>query len=86
MDRCVVRRAPLLPMGSFTTCTTTSWPSRTRSRMGGVTAGAVLSALSPTSEGEARTMSEACRKAARSRPISTKAACMPGMTRLTLPL
>ncbi len=30
--------------------------------------------------------SEACRNAARSRPMSTKAACMPGSTRLTRPL
>ena len=31
-------------------------------------------------------MSEACRNAARSSPISTKAACMPGSTRQVLPL
>ena len=31
---CVVRRAPLLPIGSLTTCTTMSWPSRTSSTIG----------------------------------------------------
>ena len=35
---------------------------------------------------EGRTMSEACKKAARSRPISTNTACMPGITRCTRPL
>ena len=38
------------------------------------------------SAGIARTMSDACRNAARSRPTTTNAACMPGMTRLTRPL
>ena len=33
-----------------------------------------------------RMISDACRKAVRSRPISMKAACMPGSTRETLPL
>ena len=31
----VVRRAPWLPIGSLTTCTTTSWPSRSSSAIGG---------------------------------------------------
>ena len=36
MDSCVVRRAPLLPIGSLTTCTTISWPSCTSSVIGGI--------------------------------------------------
>ena len=66
----VVRRAPLVPRGSLTTCTTSSSPSRTSSWM-----------CSPRGSPSAPMMSEACRKAARSSPISTKAACIPGSTR-----
>jgi len=51
---------------------------------------ALSSAVSSTASTGAwllvRTMSLACRKAARSSPISTNAACMPGITRCTRPL
>ena len=50
---------------------------------GGTGAGASPSAVS---SGALRKMSLACRNAARSRPMSTKAACIPGITRCTLPL
>src|SRR5207342_2318502 len=94
MEICVVRRAPLLPIGSFTTCTTISCPSCTSAEIEGVGCGGGGGALSPlpstlpASCGSCgtRRMSEACRNAARSRPISTKAACMPGITRCTRPL
>jgi len=45
-----------------------------------------FSPASPSRAGLARTMSDECRNAARSRPTSMNAACMPGMTRLTRPL
>ena len=84
---CVVRRAPLLPIGSLTTCTTTSWPSRSSSAIGaaGAATPAGGSEASPRA-GSGRWMSLACRNAARSRPTSTNAACMPVITRCTLPL
>ena len=78
----------LPPIGSFTTCTTTSWPSRSSSVISGTavaTGGAGVSSPA-TRSGAGRRMSLACRNAARSRPISTNAACMPGITRCTLPL
>ncbi|KAG1270497.1 hypothetical protein G6F65_013068 [Rhizopus arrhizus] len=84
---CVVRRAPLVPIGSFTTCTTMSWPSRSSSTIGTLAGGGrVVFSVSALATGAGRTTSLACRNAARSSPPSTKAACMPGMTRCTLPL
>ena len=103
MERWVVRRAPLVPIGSLMTCTSTSWPSWTRllmlscGRGAGAGAGTGASSTSPASAGtgsragstgpslRAQAMSLACRKAARSRPMSTNAACMPGSTRRTRP-
>ncbi len=77
----VVRRAPFVPSGSFTTCTSTSAPSLMSSRISGSGCSS-----SPLLTGARRTISETCRNAVRSRPISTNAACMPGSTRHTLPL
>src|SRR5918993_136889 len=50
MLSCVVSRAPLLPIGSFTTCTTTSWPSRSRSKIGRTWVGGI-GASSPSALG-----------------------------------
>jgi hypothetical protein len=75
------RRAPLVPIGSLITCTISGWPSNTRFSMG--TAGWPL--RPPSSCGRAPCRSATCRNAARSRPMSMKADCMPGSTRATLP-
>ncbi|MNV76782.1 hypothetical protein D3C71_1701600 [compost metagenome] len=48
--------------------------------------GSVVPSVSGLATGAGRITSLACRNAARSSPTSTKAACMPGMTRCTLPL
>ena len=79
----VVRRAPLVPIGSLITCTRMSSPAFTRRRMSSSAAW-----LAPTSVSSLRgaAMSAACRNAVRSSPISTNAACMPGSTRDTRPL
>ena len=92
---CDVTRAPFVPIGSLATWTRISCPFWTRSSMGRTSrgAGGATSAAS-TSPSCARVggsssspgMSEACRNAAFSRPMSTKAACIPGSTRTTLPL
>ncbi|MDT4811706.1 hypothetical protein FQZ97_446500 [compost metagenome] len=74
MDSWVVSRAPLVPIGSLVTCTTRLWPSCTSALM-------LSTALPSRVE-----ISAAWMKAARSRPMSTKAACIPGSTRTTLPL
>src|SRR3546814_1641830 len=74
---CVVSRAPLLPIGSLTTCTTISWPSRSNSLIGGTGCGCDGGASSSpaiSGVGSERITSLACRNAARSRPISTNAA------------
>jgi hypothetical protein len=78
----VVRRAPLVPIGSFTTCTRMSSPSRTRLRMSSACCTDDIIVLSLLGAA----MSAACRNAVRSRPTSMKAACMPGNTRCTRPL
>ena len=70
-------RAPLVPMASLMTCTVSVWPSKTWRSIGG--SGASLRVLGCPCR------SATCRKAARSRPMSTKALCMPGSTRATLP-
>ena len=68
------------------TCTTISWPSCTSEVISGWGRDSGTTD-SPAKAGRAGdTISDACRKAARSRPISTKAACMPGMTLCTRPL
>ena len=73
-------RAPFSPMGSFTTCTTISSPSRTQS----VIFGARSSSLKPGRSARQRA-SRAPRNPERSRPTSMNAACMPGRTRCTRP-
>ena len=70
-------RAPLVPIGSLITCTVSAWPSNSSFSIG--SAGAEPSCV------RAVQMSATCRKAARSRPMSMKADCMPGSTRTTLP-
>ena len=79
----VVKRAPFVPSGSFTTCTTISCPSRTNSEIL-LTLNCFCSFSSTHSVWD--TMSAACKKAAFSKPISTKADCIPGSTRVTRPL
>ncbi len=75
METWVESRAPLEPMGSFTTCTSRVWPSERIFSMG-------FSCPSPL---RAIQMSATCRNAARASPISTNADCMPGSTRQTRP-
>ncbi len=86
--RCVESRAPLLPIGSLTTCTTISCPSCTSSEIDGTGPWPLPLPSTGASVGGngGRTISEACRNAARSSPISTNTACMPGITRCTRPL
>jgi hypothetical protein len=79
----VVRRAPLVPIGSLMTCTRMSSPAFSRRRM---SSAAALPGAPSSVSSDFATMSAACRKAVRSRPISTNAACMPGSTRETRPL
>ena len=79
---CVDRRAPLVPMGSLMTCTVSVCPSKTRRSMGG--GGAAPGPCS--ARGEPATWTSATwRNAARSRPMSMNADCMPGSTRATRP-
>ncbi|MDT4878108.1 hypothetical protein FQZ97_1136820 [compost metagenome] len=87
---CVDSRAPLVPIGSLMTCTSSDWPSNTCFSMGTIgpplrwsRSGGVALGREPGVNGE--TMSATCRKAVRSRPMSMKADCMPGSTRETLP-
>ena len=81
---CVDRRAPLVPIGSLMTCTISDWPSNTCFSIG--TCGSVLRTMLGGSPSGWRCQTSAtCRKAARSRPMSMKADCMPGSTRDTLP-
>ena len=82
---CAVNRAPLVPIGSLSTCTITAWPSNNCFSMGfGAIGGWVVSA----SRWRLLILlikSATCKNAARSRPMSIKADCMPGSTRATLP-
>ena len=81
---CVDRRAPLLPIGSLITCTIRVWPSNTCFSMGrgawplGVSLSACRAVM-------VLSKSPTCKKAARSKPTSMNADCMPGKTRETLP-
>src|SRR3954469_15657581 len=79
IEICVDRRAPFVPIGSLITCTVSTWPSNSSFSIG------VGVALVPSC-GRASQMSATCRNAARSRPMSMKADCMPGSTRTTLPM
>ena len=97
---CDVRRAPLVPSGSFTTWTMISCPSlssssifgcgrsRSRSRCRPSASAVVLvvarSSLSNSSS--VSTTSATYRKPSRSRPMSMKEDCMPGSTFDTRPL
>ena len=77
-------RAPLVPIGSLITCTISDWPSNTCFSMG--TCGWLLRTKPGGSPSGWRCQTSAtCRNAARSRPMSMKADCMPGSTRATLP-
>ena len=71
---CVDSRAPFVPIGSFSTCTSSSWPSYRCFSIGWM----------PASVRDCQ-RSATCRNAARSRPMSMKADCMPGSTRVTTP-
>jgi hypothetical protein len=93
----VVMRAPLLEIGSLTTWTRISWPGRTSSVMSAclpVRRGTLSPSSSSMGAGAGgapeaapgAAMSPAYRNAALSSPMSTKAACIPGRTRRTLPL
>ncbi|MNN31871.1 hypothetical protein D3C81_1455730 [compost metagenome] len=75
---CVDSRAPLVPMGSLMTCTIRAWPSNSVFSMASC-------AVPFLSGSRGCQMSATCRKAARSRPMSMNADCMPGSTRTTLP-
>ena len=72
---CVDSRAPLVPIGSLITCTSSGWPS----------ASMLLDRLAVAGLARGSQMSATCRKAARSRPMSMNADCMPGSTRATRP-
>ncbi|MCY1546493.1 hypothetical protein D9M68_824930 [compost metagenome] len=104
---CAVSRAPLVPIGSLSTCTMSAWPSKIWRSMGNTGSGVSTRALPPFDAGGVDTSlagtawlrsrgaaclaamlgmrSATCRNAARSRPMSMKADCMPGNTRETLP-
>ena len=73
---CVDSRAPLVPMGSLITCTSSVSPSWISRSIGG--------GFSWVNWRNSQ-MSATWRKAARSSPMSTKADCMPGSTRATRP-
>src|SRR3546814_16654483 len=56
-----------------------SWPSCSSSLIEGIGGGALISSSTrANASGAARVISEACRNAARDRPISTTAACIQG--------
>ena len=93
---CAVSRAPLLPIGSLSTCTIKAWPSKIWRSIGSAASGAgkAAPALAEAAAGLSLPAwraamlgirSATCRKAARSSPMSMKADCMPGSTRETLP-
>ncbi|MCY1548531.1 hypothetical protein D9M68_846510 [compost metagenome] len=75
---CVDRRAPFVPRGSLTTCTMMVCPSNRSFSMG---VGVRPWLRSPRFSRR----SAIWMKAARSRPMSMKALCMPGSTRTTRP-
>src|ERR1700684_87917 len=58
----VVRRAPLLPIGSLITCTRMSSPEFTRRRMSSPAASVAGAAFTIVSSPALRTMSAACRQ------------------------
>src|SRR6266853_452027 len=66
-------RAPLVPIGSLITCTSRDWPSCRMRSIG------LLSSRWPF--WRCSQMSAMCRNAARSRPLSMHADCMPGNPR-----
>ena len=80
-----VTRAPLLPPGTFTICTSVSCPRFKRFSIGcPLTRAFTRSASVPKSE-DANAKSSAARKAFLSSPMSINAACMPGSTFSTRP-
>ena len=79
IEICVESRAPLVPIGSLTTCTMSGCPSARIFSIGRVAADG--SPFCRSSQ-----MSATCRNAARSSPISMNADCMPGSTRTTRPM
>ncbi len=91
---CVVRRAPFVPMGSFTIWTKTSSPFFNSSEMEGCLPLDLLFLFSPSAAGspsisypeESPVTSETYRNPFFSRPILTNAAPIPGRTESTLPL
>ena len=84
IETCVDSRAPLVPIGSLITCTVSVWPSKMIRSIGG--GGTAPGEWSPREVPPLTWTSAMCRNAARSRPISTNADCMPGSTRATLPV
>ncbi len=89
---CVVTRGPFVLIGSFVTWTRISWFFLRRSWIGafGATIRWPSSISSPSPPAPALSpmsrMSETCRKALFSKPMSMKDACMPGRTAPTTPL
>src|SRR2546422_7623589 len=77
IEICVESRAPFEPIGSFSTCTRTGSPSARIFSIGLIGSPLAL---------RCSQMSATWRNAARSRPISTNADCMPGSTRATRPM
>ena len=84
IEICVDSRAPLVPIGSLMTWTVSVWPSKTSRSIGG--GGTAPGPWSLREVPLPVNTSAMCRKAARSRPMSTNADCMPGSTRATLPV
>ena len=98
MVTCDVRRAPLVPSGSFTTWTTISWPSfrsssiflaaddLSRSRSRPFPPPSSSSSLASLSNSSSVSITSATyRKPSRSRPTSMNEDCMPGRTFETRP-
>jgi len=79
----VVMRAPFVPDGSFSTCTSSSCPSRTAWR---IKRGSTFCASPNSKSLLSSAMSPTYRNAFFSRPMSTNAASMPGSTLRTTPL
>jgi hypothetical protein len=66
------------------TCTVRVWPSKISRSIGG--GGTEFGPWSLREVPLPKKTSAMCRKAARSRPMSMKADCIPGRTRATLPM
>ncbi len=83
IETSIVRRAPFVPIGSFVTCTTISWPAFSRSEMRGPPRCPRPRRFVLPS---AVTISSTWRNPFFSRPMSTNAASIPASTLSTRPL